>query len=64
MAKIGDIGSIEITKYFVNDKGRIEISHIKALDKDGKYIKFMPHILALKVLPKRLCIWKEQKDES
>ena len=52
MPKISDIGSIEITRYYINDKGCIEISHIKALDKEGKYIKFMPHAIAMKVLNK------------
>ena len=63
MPKVSDIGTIEITRYQLNKEGRIEITHVKALDKDGKYIKFMPHDVALKVLYKFPVTFKKLNDE-
>lgn len=51
---------LEVTRYFINKAGAIEITHIKVIDKEtGKYVKFAKLKDVLPYLPKLEVRWKD-----
>jgi hypothetical protein len=50
--------TLEITRYFIDQDGSIKITHVKVLDKKGKYIKFAKLSQVIKYLPTLGAKWK------
>jgi hypothetical protein len=55
-----NLSHLEVTRYFIDKDGAIKITHIKAIDHNDKYIKFvklsdvLPYLSTLKVVWKPL----------